>query len=188
MREKGKPEERESERRKNQAARTTESSTQGPTRLHQAHFSPTRPHLKLPPKNLPLPPAKDLIKTPDKETELKAASATTAATESVVTIFVSGSVPGVYSTVLSTITATNSPTAVRRRREAGVVSGKHLGIVPTPAQHLDATPVHHLTIFPSPVQWQCKSSPVTITVTEVHACDGSLSLRSGPSDTDSDAQ
>ena len=191
LREKGKPEESESESRK-QVARTTERSTQGAIiRTHQKHFSPTRPHLKLPPKNLPSLQPKDLIKTEDKETEeVSKANAATAhtATESVVTIFVSGSVPGVYSTVLSTITATNSPTPVRRRREADVVSGGHLGIAPTPAQHLEATPVHHLTIFPSPVEWQCKPSPVTVTVTEVLACDGSVSLSNGGSDGDSDIE
>jgi len=187
LREKGKPEEP-----RKQVARTTERSTQGPIiRPHQKHFSPTRPHLKLPPKNLPSPQAKDLIKTANKGTEeASKASAATAptATESVVTIFVSGSVPGVYSTVLSTITATNSPTPVRRRREADVVSGGHLGIAPTPAQHLEATPVDHLTIFPSPVERQCKPSPVTVTVTEVHACNGSVSQSNGGSDGDSDIE
>jgi len=195
LREKGKPEERLVEPRKQEeVAKTTERPTQGPIRPHQTHFSPTRPHLKLPPKSLPLPPPKNLIKTPDEETEeVLKSSATTAptATESVVTIFLSGSVPGVYSTVLSTITATTSPTPVRRRREAKVVSGGHLGIAPTPAQHLDATPatlVDHLSILPSPVEWQCKAAPVTVTVTELHACDGSITLRTGGNDSDSDIE
>jgi len=69
-----------------------------------------------------------------------------------------------------------------------VVSGGHLGIAPTPAQHLEATPVtllDHLRILPTPVEWQCKASPVTVTVTElVHACDGSVTLRNGASDRD----
>lgn len=186
LREKGKPEERVGEQQRKEVARTTERPTQGPIRPHQTHFSPTRPHLKLPPKSLPAP--RKLVKTPDEETEEVSESiATTAptATESVVTIFLSGSVPGVYSTVLSTITT--SPTAVRHRREAKVVSGGHLGIAPTPAQHLDATPltlVDHLGILPSPVEWQCTASPVTVTVTELLACDGSVSLRRGASDSD----
>ena len=112
------------------------------------------------------------------------------ANESVVTIFVSGSVPGVYSTVLSTITATSSPT-VRRKREVEVVSGRHLGISPTPAQHLDATQQvvskgNHLSISPSKVDWQCRAKTITVTVTEMHACDGSVTLMSGGSDSDSD--
>jgi len=186
LREKGKPEERVGEQQRKEVARTTERPTQGPIRPHQTHFSPTRPHLKLPPKSLPAP--RKLVKTPDEETEEVSESiATTAptATESVVTIFLSGSVPGVYSTVLSTITT--SPTAVRHRREAKVVSGGHLGIAPTPAQHLDATPltlIDHLGILPSPVEWQCTASPVTVTVTELLACDGSVSLRRGASDSD----
>jgi len=187
LREKGKPEERVGEQQRKEVARTTERPTQGPIRPHQTHFSPTRPHLKLPPKSLPAP--KKLMRTPDKEREEvfeSIATTTATATESVVTIFVSGSVPGVYSTILSTITT--SPTPVRRRREAEVVSGGHLGIAPTPAQHLEATPVtllDHLRILPTPVEWQCKASPVTVTVTElVHACDGSVTLRNGASDRD----
>ena len=195
LREKGKAEERVVEPRKQETARTTERPTPGPIRSHQTPFSPTRPHLKLPPKSLPLPPPKNLIKSPEEEEteEVLKSSATTAptATESVVTIFLSGSVPGVYSTVLSTITATTSPTPVRHRREARVVSGEHLGIAPTPAQHLDATPatlLDHLTILPSPVEWQCKASPVTVTVTELHACDGSVTLRTGGNNSDSDIE
>jgi len=186
LREKGKPEEKVGEQQRKEVARTTERPTQGPIRPHQTHFSPTRPHLKLPPKSLPAP--RKLVKTPDEETEEVSESIATTvptATESVVTIFLSGSVPGVYSTVLSTITT--SPTAVRHRREAKVVSGGHLGIAPTPAQHLDATPltlVDHLGILPSPVEWQCTASPVTVTVTEVLACGGSVSLRRGASDSD----
>ena len=187
LREKGKPEERVGEEERKELPRVAERPTQGPIRPHQTHFSPTRPHLKLPPKSLPAP--KKLMKTPDKEREEvfeSIATTTATATESVVTIFVSGSVPGVYSTILSTITT--SPTPVRRRREAEVVSGGHLGIAPTPAQHLEATPVtllDHLRILPTPVEWQCKASPVTVTVTElVHACDGSVTLRNGASDRD----
>jgi hypothetical protein len=186
LREKGNPEERvvEQEERK-ELPRTTARPSQGSIRPQQTHFSPTRPHLKLPPKSLPAP--KKLITTPDKETEEVLEPIATAATESVVTIFVSGSVPGVYSTVLSTITATTSPAPVRFRREVQVVAGGHLGIAPTPAQHLDATPVtlvDHLRILPSPAERQCKVAPVTVTVTELHACDGSVTLRNGASDSD----
>merc|ERR1712212_840967 len=73
LREKGKPEERLVEPRKQEeVAKTTERPTQGPIRPHQTHFSPTRPHLKLPPKSLPAP--KKLVKTPDEETEEVSAS------------------------------------------------------------------------------------------------------------------
>ena len=187
MRDKGKPAERE------EALRTTTprptSTSPRPSRPPPKQFTPTRPHLKLPPKRLPQLPPKDLLLTAVTETVEKVMKPSETTTESVVTIFVSGSVPGVYSTVLSTITATSSPT-VRRKREVEVVSGRHLGISPTPAQHLDATQVvskgNHLSISPSKVDWQCRAKTITVTVTEMHACDGSVTLMSGGSDSDSE--
>ena len=75
---------------------------------------------------------------------------------SVITVFLSGSVPGEYSTVLSTVTVTEG---VRRRREALVTQGA-----------LQPASPGSLGIDPTPVRASCQArTPVTATATKT--CD-----------------
>ena len=77
---------------------------------------------------------------------------------SVITVFLSGSVPGEYSTVLSTVTVTQG---VRRRREALVTQ-----------RALQPATSGSLGIDPTPVGASCQArTPVTVTVTETMTCD-----------------